>query len=104
MVWRAIKENGTKVLIRCPDRLNANGYNDVLKKGLLQIYGRNDIFQQNNALCHKSIVVSSFMDNYEICCLSDWAAQSPNLNIIESLWSNLKGSVAKCRPANVEDL
>ena len=63
MVWGAIKEDGTKVLIRCPDRLNANGYNDVLKKGLLQIYGRNDIFQQDNTPCHKSKVVSSFMGN-----------------------------------------
>ena len=64
MVWGAIKEDGTKVLISCPDLLNANGYNNVLKKDLLQIYGRNDIFQQDNAPCHKSRVVLSFMDNY----------------------------------------
>ena len=85
--------------------MNVNGYNDVLKKGLLQIYGRNVIFQQDNALCHKSRVVSSFMNNYGICCLSDWPPQSPDLNIIESLWSDLKGNVAKYRPANtLEDL
>ena len=103
MVQGAIKD-GTKVLIRIPDRLNANGYNDVLKKGLLKIYSRNDIFQQDNDPCHKSRVISSFMDNYGICCLSDWPTQSPDLNIIESLWSDLKGSVGKCRPANIEDL
>ena len=44
------------------------------------------------------------MDNYGICCLNDWPAQSLDLNIIESLWSDLEGSVAKCRPANIEDL
>ena len=69
MLWGAIKEDGTKVLIICPNRLNANGYNDLLKKGLLQIYDRNDIFQQD-----KSRVISSFMENYGICCLSDWPA------------------------------
>jgi len=45
MVCLAIEADGTKVLIKCPDCLNANGYNHELKKGLLQIYGRNDIFQ-----------------------------------------------------------
>jgi len=63
MVLGAIKEDGTKVLTKRPDCLNPNGYNDVLKKSLLQIYGRNDIFQQDNAPCHKFRVVSSFMDN-----------------------------------------
>jgi len=96
MVWGAIKEDGTKILIRCPDRLN---FNDHMNKGLLPIYDRNDIFQQDNTLCHKFRVVSSFMDNCGICCLSDWSLQTPDLNIIEALWSDLKGSVAKRRPA-----
>ena len=61
MVWGAIKEDGTKI----PDRLNSNGYMDVLNKGQLPIYDRNDIFQQDNAPCHKSRVLSSFMDNCE---------------------------------------
>jgi len=77
---------------------------DVLNKGLLPIYDRNDIFQQDNAPCHKSKVVSSFMDNYEICWLSDWPPQSPDLNIIEALWSDLKGNIANCRPATIEEL
>ena len=82
----------------------ANSYNDVLKKGLLQIYGRNDIFQQDSAPCHKPRVVSSFMYHYGICCLSYWSAQSPDLNITESLWFDLIGNVAKCRPVNIKDL
>ena len=44
------------------------------------------------------------MDNCGICCLNDWLPQSPDLNIIDAMSSDLKGSVAKCRPANIEEL
>jgi len=44
------------------------------------------------------------MDNCGICCLSDWPPQSPYLNIIEALLSDLKCSVAKNRPTTVEEL
>ena len=44
------------------------------------------------------------MDNYGICCLSDWPPQLPDLNIIAALWSDLKGSVAKNRPITIEEL
>jgi len=104
MVWGVIKEDGTKILIRYSDRLNSNGYMSVLNKGLLPIYDHNDTFQQDNAPCNKSRVVSSFMDNYGICCLSDWPPQSPDLNIIEALRSHLKSSVTKCGPVTIEEL
>ena len=94
MEWEAIKDDGTKILMIFPDRLNSNGYMDVLNKVMLPTYYRNDIFQQDNALCHKSRVVSS---------LSDWPPQSLDLNTIETLWFDLKGS-AKCRLASIENL
>ena len=104
MVWGAIKENGTRILIRCPDRMNSVGYEDVLKKGLLPIYEAHNIFQQDGAPCHKSRLVSSFLDKSMVCVLSDWPAQSPDLNIIEPLWSYLKARVESCRPSNIEAL
>ena len=63
MIWAAIKEDRTKILVRYTVRLNSYGYMDVLNKRMLPIY---DIFQDGNAPCHKSRVVSSFMDNYGI--------------------------------------
>ena len=78
MLWGAIKEDGTRILVRCPERLKK-----VLRKGFLPMYESHDIFQQDNAPCHKSRAVSSFVDNYGICCISDWPPQPPDLNIVE---------------------
>ena len=61
MVWKAIKEDGTRILIRCPDRMNSASYEDVLKKGLLPMYDPQNIFQQDGAPCHKSRLVTSFL-------------------------------------------
>ena len=44
------------------------------------------------------------MDNCAMSCLSDWPPQSPDSNNIEASWSDLKGSVAKCMPATIEEL
>ena len=49
MVWGAIKADGTRIFIRCPDRMNSIGYEEVLKKGLLPIYEVHNTFQQHGA-------------------------------------------------------
>ena len=85
MVWGAIKADGTRILIRCPDRMNSIGYEKVLKKGFLPIYEAHNTIQQDGVPCHKSKVFFSFLDKAMICVLSDWLAQSPDLNIIEPL-------------------
>jgi len=45
MVLSAIKEDSNRILIRCPDWINSVEYEDVLKRGLLQIYEEHNIFQ-----------------------------------------------------------
>jgi len=40
IVYTAIKEDWTKILVRFPGWLNSYGFMDVLNKGMLPIYGR----------------------------------------------------------------
>ena len=85
MVCGAIKEDRTRILIRCPDRMNLVRYEDVLKRDLLPIYKAHNIFQQDGASCHKSRLVTSFLNNSKICMLGDWPPVSSDINIIEPL-------------------
>ena len=85
MVWGVIKEDGTRIPVRCPDRMNFAAYEEVLKKGLLLMYNPRNIFQQDKAPCHKSKLGTTFLDKEKICVFSEWPAQSTDLNAIELL-------------------
>jgi len=104
MVWGAIKSDGSRTIIRCPGILNSVTYQDVLRSGLLPFYESTNVFQQDGAPCHTAASTISFLEKERICLLSDWPAQSPDLNIIESLWSKLKSRVCKRKTSNIDDL
>ena len=85
MVWAAIKDDGSRVIMRCPNRLNSMGYQDVLELGLFKLYGSDSVFFQDNAPCHKSRSTLTYLDNKKVYLLADWHPQSPDANIIENL-------------------
>jgi len=56
MVWSAIKEDGTRILIRCQYRMNSIGYEEVLKKGLLPIYEAHNTFHNTTPQIQSCII------------------------------------------------
>nr|AAO25747.1 Tc1-like transposase [Drosophila pseudoobscura] len=48
------------------------------------------ILQQDNAPCHKGSAPTKFLRDLNVAVLP-WPAQSPDLNIIENVWSLIKG-------------
>jgi len=72
MVWGAITEDGTRVLVMCPRRLNYRSYQNVLESGLIKLCVPQSVFVQDNAPCHKSGSTLKYLDDKQICLLSDW--------------------------------
>jgi transposase len=52
-------------------------------------FGINFIFMQDNAPCHKTHKVMSFLERKRIPTL-DWPPQSPDLNPIENIWDIIR--------------
>jgi len=62
MVWCDIKGDGTKTLVKCPNRLDSNGYQSVLEQGLFTICDSEPVFMQDGTSCHKSRSTLKFLD------------------------------------------
>jgi len=104
MVWGAIKGNGDRKLIKCEGNVDSTEYQRILTSGLLPLLERDEFLQQDGAPCHRSKSTQHFLDSRGISMLSDWPPQSPDMNIIEPLWHELKQRVASRKPATASDL
>jgi len=62
LLWGAIKSDGTRILVRCPNKLNSEEYQRVLSKGLFEVYEASNNFMQDGATCHKSLSTMEFLN------------------------------------------
>lgn len=104
LVWGAIKGDGTRVIVKCPKTLNSENYANILEQGLPSIYNSENIFMQDGARCHTSRYTINYLETKNILLLSDWPPQSPDLNVIENLWTILKRNVGRHYSANKDAL
>uniref|UniRef100_A0A8C4THD9 Tc1-like transposase DDE domain-containing protein n=1 Tax=Erpetoichthys calabaricus TaxID=27687 RepID=A0A8C4THD9_ERPCA len=81
---------------------------DILDENLLQSaldlrLGRRFIFQQDNDPKHTAKISKEWLQDNSVNVL-EWPSQSPDLNLIEQLWRDLKMAVHRRFPSNLMEL
>ena len=99
MLWGCIRSNGEKI----SSKVDASCYIQILKNHALNFLDLHEIFQQDNAPAHSAKKTRMFFEN-ALVCLENWPPQSPDLNIIEILWSVLKKAISRRNPRNLDEL
>ncbi|KAG2465270.1 TCB1 transposase, partial [Polypterus senegalus] len=108
MLWGCFSAAGTGRLVRIKGKMTAAMYRDILDENLLQSaldlrLGRRFIFQQDNNPKHTAKISKEWLQDNSVNVL-EWPSQSPDLNVIENLWRDLKMAVHQRFPSNLMEL
>ncbi len=108
MVWGCFTASETGWLAIIDGTMNSALYQKILKENVrpsvcdLKLK-HTWVMQQDNDLKHTSKSTSEWLKKNKIKVL-EWPNQSPDLNLIEMLWHDLKQSIHAWKPSNVAEL
>ncbi len=108
MLWGCVASAGTGNLVKVEGRMDSTQYQQILENNVQESVTklklrRGWIFQQDNDPKHCSKSTKAFMQRNKYNVL-EWPSQSPDLNIIENLWCDLKQAVHARKPSNLTEL
>ncbi|GFW05344.1 transposable element Tcb2 transposase [Trichonephila clavipes] len=108
MVWRCTAASGVGKLVFIDGILHKMAYLNILQNNLKESadklgLGSNFIFQQDNDPTHTAFVVKEWLI-YRCRNQLNTPPQSPDLNVIENLWSHLERAVQKHQITSKEQL
>lgn len=85
-----MKCDGLAKLVNVDGNLNSAKYTQLLKNNFIPALDRDEIFQYDEAPCHKSGATEQSLAEEGVTILKDWSAQSSDLNTIAQMWTELK--------------
>jgi len=108
MLWGCVASTGTGNLSKVEGRMDSIQYQQILENNVQKSVKklklrRGWIFQQDNDPKHCSNSTKEYMQRCRLHVL-DWPSQSPDLNIIENLWNDLKRAVHAHKLSNLTQL
>ena len=92
LLWAGFCATNKSSIAFVHGNLNSAGYQNILQQHLLPFYQLNDELVQDNAPIHSSASTLAWLNNNNIEFL-DWPSRSPDLNPMETLWSNMSRDI-----------
>jgi transposase len=104
-VWAAISWSVRSTLWVATARVTGEQYAAILQEHLLPLlpWGRKKLVQ-DRATFHRTQAVRDQLSEFKVREMEDFPPCSPDLNIIEHVWSWMKHTVASSHPTNRDEL